>query len=52
VTRGADQLTRRRLLELGLSLPPLAYVAGAGDLLDEVAAVAAAPLTLTPEVAD
>jgi protocatechuate 3,4-dioxygenase beta subunit len=47
-----DQLTRRRLLELGLALPPLAYVASAADLLDDVAAAASAPLALTPEIAD
>jgi protocatechuate 3,4-dioxygenase beta subunit len=47
-----DQLTRRRLLELGLALPPLAYAASAADLLDDVAAAASAPLALTPEVAD
>jgi hypothetical protein len=52
MTRGPDQLTRRRLIELGLALPPLAYVVGAGDLLDEIAAAAAAPLALTPEIAD
>jgi protocatechuate 3,4-dioxygenase beta subunit len=50
--RDADQLTRRRLLELGLALPPLAYVAAGSDLIDEVAAAAAAPLALTPEIAD
>jgi protocatechuate 3,4-dioxygenase beta subunit len=48
----ADQLTRRRLLELGLALPPLAYVAAGRDLFEEVAAAAAAPLALTPEIAD
>jgi protocatechuate 3,4-dioxygenase beta subunit len=47
-----DQLTRRRLLELGLALPPLAYAASAADLLDDVAAAASAPLALTPEIAD
>jgi protocatechuate 3,4-dioxygenase beta subunit len=52
VTPGERQLTRRRLLELGLVLPPLAYVAAGGDLIDEVAAAAAAPLALTPEIPD
>jgi len=44
------QLTRRLLLELGLTVPALAYVLG--DLIDEVAAAASAPLALTPEIAD
>jgi protocatechuate 3,4-dioxygenase beta subunit len=52
MTRGTDHLTRRKLLELGLALPSLAYVAAVGDLLDEAAAAASAPLALTPEVAD
>jgi protocatechuate 3,4-dioxygenase beta subunit len=46
------ELTRRRLLELGFMLPPLAYVAGRGDLFGEVAAAASAPLALTPQIAD
>jgi protocatechuate 3,4-dioxygenase beta subunit len=50
--RRDDQLTRRRLFELGLALPPLAYVASAGDLLEDVATAASAPLALTPEIAD
>jgi protocatechuate 3,4-dioxygenase beta subunit len=50
--RRDDQLTRRRLVELGLTLPPLAYVASAGDLLEDVATAASAPLALTPEIAD
>jgi protocatechuate 3,4-dioxygenase beta subunit len=52
VTPREQQLTRRRLLELGLALPPLAYVAAGSDLIDEVAAAASAPLALTPEIAD
>jgi hypothetical protein len=45
------ELTRRRLLELGLALPPLAAVAaGAGRFLD--AAVAAPLLEATPAIAD
>ena len=40
------ELTRRRLLELGLSLPPLAALAGAGE------AAAATPLAPTPAIAD
>jgi protocatechuate 3,4-dioxygenase beta subunit len=47
---GEAQLSRRRLLELSLTFPALAYVAG--DLIDEVAAAAAPPLALTPEIAD
>jgi protocatechuate 3,4-dioxygenase beta subunit len=52
MTPDKHQLTRRRLLELGLALPPLAYVTAGSDLIDEVAAAAAAPLALTPEIAD
>jgi protocatechuate 3,4-dioxygenase beta subunit len=51
MTPGDHQLTRKRLLQLGLALSPFAYVAGA-DLLDEVPAAVAAPLALTPEIAD
>jgi protocatechuate 3,4-dioxygenase beta subunit len=47
-----DDITRRRLLELGLALPPLAYLAERGELLAEVASAARAPLALTPEIAD
>ena len=46
-----SDLTRRRLLELGLTLPPLAYLASRSDLLTELAA-AASPLALTPEILD
>jgi protocatechuate 3,4-dioxygenase beta subunit len=46
------ELSRRRLLELGLALPPLAYLAARGDLLADVAAAASAPLALTPEIVD
>jgi protocatechuate 3,4-dioxygenase beta subunit len=46
------ELTRRRLLELGLALPPLAYLAARGDLLADVAGAASAPLALTPEIVD
>jgi protocatechuate 3,4-dioxygenase beta subunit len=45
MTDGA--LTRRRLLELGLALPPLALVASRGGLLDAAPALAA-----TPTIAD
>jgi protocatechuate 3,4-dioxygenase beta subunit len=41
-----DELTRRRLLELGLALPPLAALAGAG------VAGAAPRLAATPAIAD
>lgn len=41
----ADELTRRRLLELGLALPPLAALAAAAD-------VAAVPLRPTPACVD
>jgi protocatechuate 3,4-dioxygenase beta subunit len=45
------ELTRRRLLELGLAVPPLALLAaGADRLLPE--AGAAGHLALTPEIAD
>jgi protocatechuate 3,4-dioxygenase beta subunit len=45
------ELTRRRLLELGLAVPPFAALAaGAERLLPE--AGAAAPLAPTPEIAD
>ena len=47
-----SELTRRRLLELGLALPPLAYLAGATDLLISAADAASGPLALTPDVAD
>ena len=42
-----NELTRRRLLELGLALPPLAALGGFADV-----AFAAAPLAPTPEIAD
>ena len=44
------QLTRRRLLELGLVLPPLAAIAGQADLLSSPAL--AATLPTTPAVMD
>ena len=44
------ELTRRRLLELGLALPPLAALAGTGRLLDD--AEAAGPLAPTPTIVD
>jgi protocatechuate 3,4-dioxygenase beta subunit len=40
-----DELTRRRLIELGLALPPFAMLA-------EVAAAAETPLRVTPAIAD
>ena len=52
------QLTRRRLLELGLVLPPLAAVAGHTDLLSSSPALAATPAVLdddddpTPELTE
>jgi protocatechuate 3,4-dioxygenase beta subunit len=46
-----QELTRRRLIELGLALPPLAVLAaGAGSLVDE--AEAATLLAATPAIAD
>jgi protocatechuate 3,4-dioxygenase beta subunit len=45
-----DGLTRRRLLELGLALPPLAALAAGTD--DLLAAAAAAPLQVTPSCDD
>jgi protocatechuate 3,4-dioxygenase beta subunit len=44
-----NEITRRRLLELGLALPPLAALAG-GGLVD--GAGAAVPLAPTPAIAD
>jgi protocatechuate 3,4-dioxygenase beta subunit len=41
-----ERLTRRRLLELGLALPPLAALAGHSDLFGGTA------LAATPEIAD
>ena len=41
-----DQITRRRLLQLGLALPPLAGLAGYADLLETPA------LAATPAIAD
>jgi protocatechuate 3,4-dioxygenase beta subunit len=46
------EITRRRLLELGFALPPLAYLAARSDLLADLAAAASAPLALTPEIVD
>lgn len=46
------EITRRRLLELGLALPPVAYLAARADRFAEAAAAASAPLALTPEIAD
>ena len=45
-----SELTRRRLLELGLALPPLAALAAATERV--VAEAAAAPLAATPAIAD
>jgi protocatechuate 3,4-dioxygenase beta subunit len=46
-----NDITRRRLLELGLALPPLAALAaGVGGLVGE--AEAGLPLTATPTIAD
>jgi protocatechuate 3,4-dioxygenase beta subunit len=52
MTSGEHEITRLRLLQLGLALPPLAYLAHGSDLLAEVASAASAPLALTPEIAD
>jgi protocatechuate 3,4-dioxygenase beta subunit len=46
----ADALTRRRLVELGLALPPVAVLAAGADEL--LAAAAAGPLQLTPSCDD
>lgn len=46
------EITRRRLLELGLTLPPVAALAARTDVLGGVTAAAAAPLTPTPAIAD
>jgi protocatechuate 3,4-dioxygenase beta subunit len=45
-----DEITRRRLLEVGLALPPVAALAAAGR--DVEAAAAAAPLAPTPAIAE
>jgi protocatechuate 3,4-dioxygenase beta subunit len=42
-----NEITRRRLLELGLALPPVAALGGFAEV-----AFAAAPLAATPEIAD
>jgi protocatechuate 3,4-dioxygenase beta subunit len=42
-----NEITRRRLLELGLALPPVAALASLADV-----AAAAAPLAPTPQIAD
>ena len=49
------EITRRRLLELGLALPPLAALAGAGRSAGSAKAsapVASLPLAPTPAIAD
>jgi protocatechuate 3,4-dioxygenase beta subunit len=46
----ADALTRRRLVELGLALPPVAVLAAGADEL--LAAAAAGPLQVTPSCDD
>jgi protocatechuate 3,4-dioxygenase beta subunit len=45
-------ITRRRLLELGVALPPLAALAAGGDLLSDAAEAATAPLAPTPAIVD
>jgi protocatechuate 3,4-dioxygenase beta subunit len=44
-----NEITRRRLLELGLALPPLAVLASSTDL---VGTALATPLAVTPTIAD
>ena len=57
MTENERQLTRRRLLELGLVLPPLAVIAGRTDLFSSPA-LAATPAVLdadddpTPELTE
>jgi protocatechuate 3,4-dioxygenase beta subunit len=46
------EITRRRLLELGVALPSLAALSAGGDLLGEVAEAATPPLAPTPAIAD
>ena len=46
-----NEITRRRLLELGLALPPLAALAAGAEVFVGDAA-AAAPLAATPAIAD
>ena len=47
-----DEITRRRLLELGLALPPLAALAARVEWLEDVALAAETPLAPTPAIAD
>ena len=47
-----DEITRRRLLELGLALPPLAALAARVEWLEEGALAADTPLAPTPAIAD
>ena len=46
------EVSRRRLLELGLALPPLAALAAGGGALWEAASAGAAPLQPTPSCHD
>jgi protocatechuate 3,4-dioxygenase beta subunit len=46
------EITRRRLLELGVALPPLAALSAGGDLIGGVAEAATPPLAPTPAIAD
>jgi protocatechuate 3,4-dioxygenase beta subunit len=48
----AHELTRRRLLALGLAVPPLAVLARYADLFGTEDAEAALPLAATPAIAD
>ena len=46
------EITRRRLLELGLALPPVAAVVAGGDLVAGLAQASAARLPATPAIVD
>jgi protocatechuate 3,4-dioxygenase beta subunit len=47
-----EPLTRRRLVALGLALPPVAVALGGGRRLFDLADAAAAPLLVTPQCDD
>jgi protocatechuate 3,4-dioxygenase beta subunit len=49
---GEPQVSRRRLLELGAALPPLAALGSGAGPIGGVARAAAAPLALTPAALD
>jgi protocatechuate 3,4-dioxygenase beta subunit len=52
MTKHEYELTRRRLLKLGLAVPPLAVLTRYADLFGVEDADASLPLAATPEIAD